>query len=308
MRHVSYAVTAQGCLAVYIVALSLVCMGLADVGELGGPGVSALCNGLFVAACVWSIPRLSRTRYSRTPLFTNDDTEAPAKAEEAASDLAYRMAGGPVLASVIGIVFVVTFSQVCRNLFIEYAGFKAPSSDFWVWTRFGVASFLDGVLLDLPSSYGYKISSVQPDAFWSRTLLAAFRLFLHGVVIATVRSWLLAPSEKSTETGDDAIRAIFEFAIALAMSTVAMAPVAFLVGLMMSGVIHERFEADLATDEALRLLPGLLGLWIFRCGFAGSRTAIRARSLGCVVPVAATIVGGALMWHGLAWLIAFPAA
>ncbi|GCE28270.1 hypothetical protein KDA_37540 [Dictyobacter alpinus] len=84
------------------------------------------------------------------------------------------------------IVTLVSFSQVCRHVAIEFGGFAAHQNGYWHWLRFGLAHMLDSSLFNMPSSYDWSISEIEPTTVWTRTLVFLFDLCTQVFIVAVV--------------------------------------------------------------------------------------------------------------------------
>lgn len=82
------------------------------------------------------------------------------------------------LAIVSTAIIVVCVSQISRHMYIMFGGFTANQDGYWHWVRFGLAHTLDGVLLGIPSVYGWRITEIRPVALWSQTFFIIFHILL----------------------------------------------------------------------------------------------------------------------------------
>ncbi len=89
--------------------------------------------------------------------------------------------------SVVSIVIIVSFGQLCRHLQQLAGGFTATRSSYWYWVGFGLEEFVNAVLLDAPNIYGWRVSDIRAVSLWARSLQFAFHLCLIAVVI--VAAW-----------------------------------------------------------------------------------------------------------------------
>jgi hypothetical protein len=88
--------------------------------------------------------------------------------------------------SVVLIIFIVSFGQLCRHLQSLVGGFAASRSSYWYWARFGFAEFTNAVLFDAPSIYGLKVSDIRSVSLLARSLQFVFHLCLLTVVVVAV--------------------------------------------------------------------------------------------------------------------------
>ncbi|GER92101.1 hypothetical protein KDW_62630 [Dictyobacter vulcani] len=84
------------------------------------------------------------------------------------------------------IVTLVSFSQVCRHVALEFGGFTARQYGYWHWLRFGLAHMLDSALFNMPSNYDWSISEIEPTTFWTRSLVFLFDLCTQVFIVAVV--------------------------------------------------------------------------------------------------------------------------
>jgi len=91
------------------------------------------------------------------------------------------------LLSVVSITIIISFGQLCRYLQQLLGGFAATRTSYWYWVGFGLDEFVNAVLLDAPSIYGWRVSDIRAVSLLARSLQFIFHLCLVAVVI--VGAW-----------------------------------------------------------------------------------------------------------------------
>jgi hypothetical protein len=81
---------------------------------------------------------------------------------------------------------IISFSQLCRHLFLFFQGFETHQTGYWQWLTFGISQALDNALYGVFSAYNIGLSQIQATAWWSHTLLFLFNLSLTLLVIAAI--------------------------------------------------------------------------------------------------------------------------
>lgn len=83
-------------------------------------------------------------------------------------------------------VEIISFSQLCRQLFLLFRGFETDQTGYWHWLTFGISQALDNALYGVFSAYNIGLAQIQATEWWSRTLLFLFNLSLSLLVIAAI--------------------------------------------------------------------------------------------------------------------------
>ena len=84
----------------------------------------------------------------------------------------------------IGLFYLVSFSQLSRDINIWWGGYDKSTEGYWTWMRFGVSNYLEAILLDVPAIYNWKLTDIKAISFWTCTFQVLFRAVLEFAVIA----------------------------------------------------------------------------------------------------------------------------
>jgi hypothetical protein len=160
------------------------------------------------------------------------------------------------------IAILVSFSQICRHLYLLSGGFFAEQTGYWHWLRFGIANLLEATLFDLPAIYNWQISEIKPVEFWPRTIVFIFRTSLELIVIVAIlnqivtarRNWHklpIIPLQKN----------YFTFLLARAGQLITISvwsiPTALCIGMVFSnGLFSESWSAIKLSA------PVVFGIWL----------------------------------------------
>lgn len=93
-----------------------------------------------------------------------------------------------VLSSLVAIL--VSFSELCRHLTLQFGGFAANQMGYWHWLRFGVSWIADNVLFNSSQILGWDVSEIRPIEPWAQILTVVFNVSLDLAAIAAVVKWL----------------------------------------------------------------------------------------------------------------------
>lgn len=175
---------------------------------------------------------------------------------------------GFALLSILAIVTVISYAQLCRYLQLLIGGFTARRDSYWYWVAFGLDEFLNGVLLDAPRVYGWQVSDVRAVSLWARSLHFLFHLGITTVVIVTVwkyaalaRQRLRKPSLTVAPVQALVLRNIAGISIIWCLT----------VGIAGVGYVHEAVPRVSAADAALQfflftsggvLVAVSVGMWV----------------------------------------------
>ena len=103
----------------------------------------------------------------------------------------------------------ILFGLLCQGLNEHYsAGFEGSGLTHWMnWVGFPIDILLEDIFFEIPGTYGFVFSDIEPTSFWMKFLLITFRVLIDIVILQSVFTIWSVVSESRKEAkqlADDA--------------------------------------------------------------------------------------------------------
>jgi hypothetical protein len=83
-------------------------------------------------------------------------------------------------------LYALLFGEFSCQLNYLIGGFDAPGAGFWDWAWYGLSWVVDSISFNTSRIFGWNLSDIHANAFWSQLLVLAFNVTLALVVIAAI--------------------------------------------------------------------------------------------------------------------------
>jgi phosphatidylglycerophosphate synthase len=103
----------------------------------------------------------------------------------------------------VGVVLcAIVFGLLCQALNEHYsAGFEGSDLTQWMsWVGFPIDILLEDIFFEIPGTYGFVFSDIEPTSFWMKFLLITFRVLIDIVILQSVFTiWSLVSERRREE-------------------------------------------------------------------------------------------------------------
>ena len=96
----------------------------------------------------------------------------------------------------------ILFGFLCQGLNEHYsAGFGGSDLNQWIrWVGFPIDLLLEDIFFEIPGTYGFVFSDIEPTSFWMKFLLITFRVLIDIVILQSVFTiWSLVSERRREE-------------------------------------------------------------------------------------------------------------